>query len=72
MLRFRIKKGDRPDLHKIDVTKAAGLEDLVNLMKNCWHAKPKKRPSFGGKSTYSYISYCSSSCCFILFKKTMA
>ena len=61
MLIFRIKRGDRPDLHKIDVRKAAGLEGLVELMKRCWHAKPKKRPSFGGKSTYYYsnISYCS-------------
>ena len=52
VLAFRIQQGDRPDLHKIDVQKAAGLEDLVDLMKRCWDPEPKKRPSFGGKSTF--------------------
>ena len=51
VLAFRIKMGDRPDLRKIDVQKAAGLEDLVSLMKRCWDPEPNKRPSFGGKST---------------------
>ena len=64
VLAFRIKMGDRPDLHKIDVQKAAGLEHLVDLMKKCWDAEPNRRPSFGGKSTFvvrlcAYISYCS-------------
>ena len=51
MLRFRIPRGDRPDLRKIDVQKAAGLEELVELMQRCWDSDPKKRPLFAGKST---------------------
>ena len=49
---FRIQRGDRPDPNQIDVQKAAGLDDLVDLMKRCWHQKPKSRPSFEGSSTF--------------------
>ena len=53
-LASRVKKGDRPDLQKIDVQKAAGLDDLVAFMKRCWHAKPNKRPSSQGKSNFIF------------------
>ena len=53
LLKFRVQMGDRPDSqHEIDVQKAAGLGDLVDLMKRCWDPEPNERPSFGGKSTF--------------------
>ena len=52
-IKSMVPMGDRPDHHhKIDVQKAAGLGDLVDLMKRCWDTEPKERPSFGGKSTF--------------------
>ncbi|KAG9259965.1 receptor-interacting serine/threonine-protein kinase 4-like [Astyanax mexicanus] len=46
LVRFRIPKGDRPDLRSVDTSKAAGLSDLTNLMQRCWNSDPNLRPSF--------------------------
>ncbi|TKS93116.1 Receptor-interacting serine/threonine-protein kinase 3 [Collichthys lucidus] len=47
IVRFRIPQGDRPSLDEITSQAAgiAGLTGLMNLMKRCWEAKPKQRPS---------------------------
>ncbi|KAG8006000.1 Receptor-interacting serine/threonine-protein kinase 3 [Nibea albiflora] len=47
IVRFRIPQGDRPSLDEVTSQAAgiAGLTGLMNLMKRCWEAKPKQRPS---------------------------
>lgn len=51
IVRFRIPQGDRPSLDEITSQAAgiAGLTGLMNLMKRCWEAKPKQRPSSQGE-----------------------
>lgn len=46
LVRFRIPKGDRPDLRAVDTSKAAGLSDLTKLMQHCWDSDLNLRPSF--------------------------
>ncbi|XP_072526704.1 receptor-interacting serine/threonine-protein kinase 3 [Salminus brasiliensis] len=46
LVRFRISRGDRPDLTAVDTSKASGLSELTELMKHCWHHNPNLRPSF--------------------------
>ncbi|XP_047452448.1 receptor-interacting serine/threonine-protein kinase 3-like isoform X3 [Mugil cephalus] len=43
---LRIPLGDRPDCKEIDLQKAEGLKELVDLMKRCWDAEPSNRPEF--------------------------
>uniref|UniRef100_A0A3B1JHC2 Receptor-interacting serine-threonine kinase 3 n=1 Tax=Astyanax mexicanus TaxID=7994 RepID=A0A3B1JHC2_ASTMX len=57
LVRFRIPKGDRPDLRSVDTSKAAGLSDLTNLMERCWNSDPNRRPSFKGEELlYKHIN----------------
>ncbi len=50
LVRFRIPQGDRPELTSIDHCKVKGLEDMVELMTQCWHQDPSRRPSFLGET----------------------
>ncbi|XP_040894374.1 receptor-interacting serine/threonine-protein kinase 3-like isoform X3 [Toxotes jaculatrix] len=43
---LKIPMGDRPPCEDIDQRKAAGLKELVDLMKICWDEKPSERPAF--------------------------
>ncbi|XP_052459291.1 receptor-interacting serine/threonine-protein kinase 3 isoform X4 [Carassius gibelio] len=43
---FRIPQGDRPDLTSIDRCETEGLDEMVQLMTECWHQDPDRRPSF--------------------------
>ncbi|XP_030635309.1 receptor-interacting serine/threonine-protein kinase 3-like [Chanos chanos] len=48
MVILRIPKGDRPSLddESLDCSKVVGLQELKDLMEECWHEDPKTRPSF--------------------------
>ncbi|XP_070763948.1 ankyrin repeat and protein kinase domain-containing protein 1-like [Enoplosus armatus] len=43
---LRIPLGDRPPCQEIDLMKAEGLKELVDLMQRCWDQDPPKRPTF--------------------------
>ncbi|XP_026122240.1 receptor-interacting serine/threonine-protein kinase 3 [Carassius auratus] len=46
LVRFRIPLGDRPDLTSIDPRGVKGLDEMRQLMTECWHQEPRSRPSF--------------------------
>lgn len=46
---LKIPMGDRPPCEEIDLTKTAGLNELVDLMKRCWEKNPVNRPTFKGR-----------------------
>ncbi|KYO48243.1 receptor-interacting serine/threonine-protein kinase 3 isoform X1 [Alligator mississippiensis] len=47
LFRLHIPKGERPDVTKLDtITDVAGLEDMKQLMKSCWHQECSQRPTF--------------------------
>ncbi|KAK7177239.1 hypothetical protein R3I93_001279 [Phoxinus phoxinus] len=46
LVRFRIPRGDRPDLTLINPSETAGLGELVELMSSCWDQHAHSRPSF--------------------------
>lgn len=48
LVALRIPLGDRPPCEEIDVRKAEGLKDMVDLMKNCWEKFPFRRKRFRG------------------------
>lgn len=48
---LRIPEGDRPLLEDIDVKKASGLNDMVQLMENLWDKNVVKRKTFKGLHT---------------------
>ncbi len=50
LVRFRIPQGDRPDLESIDHRGVKGLDDMMELMTECWHQDPSRRPSFLGET----------------------
>ncbi|GCC18688.1 hypothetical protein chiPu_0020862 [Chiloscyllium punctatum] len=41
-----VKKGDRPDCEVIPKDLPEPAEELVDLMKRCWHSNPDERPTF--------------------------
>ncbi|XP_043563125.1 receptor-interacting serine/threonine-protein kinase 2-like isoform X2 [Chiloscyllium plagiosum] len=41
-----VKKGDRPDCEAIPKDLPEPAEELVSLMKRCWHSNPDERPPF--------------------------
>lgn len=45
---LRIPEGDRPCLEDIDVRKADGLSEMVELMKSLWDEDAAKRKTFKG------------------------
>lgn len=46
LVALKIPMGDRPHCEEIDLTKTAGLNELVDLMKRCWGKNPVNRPTF--------------------------
>lgn len=48
LVALKIPLGDRPDLEAIDMKKAEGLKEVVDLMKMCWDKNPSKRPNLKG------------------------
>uniref|UniRef100_A0A8C4RRS9 Receptor-interacting serine-threonine kinase 3 n=1 Tax=Erpetoichthys calabaricus TaxID=27687 RepID=A0A8C4RRS9_ERPCA len=46
IVKFRIPRGDRPDISGVNPSDAEGLKDMLELMENCWHKDSKKRPEF--------------------------
>ncbi|XP_054863264.1 receptor-interacting serine/threonine-protein kinase 3-like isoform X3 [Amphiprion ocellaris] len=46
LVALRIPEGDRPNCKEIEQIKVEGLEELVDLMKQCWNGDPSKRPTF--------------------------
>uniref|UniRef100_A0A803SY00 Protein kinase domain-containing protein n=1 Tax=Anolis carolinensis TaxID=28377 RepID=A0A803SY00_ANOCA len=71
LLKIHIPKGERPsteNLEKIDVLK---VQDVVRLMKRCWHSDKVQRPSFRGNESLANwsLSGPAGQLNFLLYKK---